>query len=240
MTFTCSICVKEYSTKGSLKTHVNDIHNKLKSFECKLCNYKCSQNGHLNQHIKMVHEKMHDFKCDTCDYITSTRGNLTKHIKQVHLRIQDKKCDTCEFKCSAVDTLTRHILTCTGKDNCSAGEFKIKFHLDLMLIKYIHDKTFEALTLECGQNLRFDFYVPEFKCVIEFDGQQHFRPVNFGGGVEQSIVAFERTVQHDNIKNDFCARNGYDMLRIKYNDYLNIERILYDYFMTKGWNADAH
>ena len=211
MTVNCSICAKIFTAKSSLTTH-----------------------------IKMVHEKMHDFKCDTCDYITSTRGNLTKHIKQVHLRIQDKKCDTCEFKCSAVDTLTRHILTCTGKDNCSAGEFKIKFHLDLMLIKYIHDKTFEALTLECKQNLRFDFYVPEFKCVIEFDGQQHFRPVNFGGMPdEKAQQAFERTVQHDNIKNEFCARNGYDLLRIKYTDYLNVERILYDYFMTKGWNADA-
>lgn len=74
---------------------------------------------------------------------------------------------------------------------------------------------------------------------MEFDGKQHYEPVNFGGGVEQSIVALERTQLHDSIKNDFCARSGYDMLRIKYTDYLNVERILFDYFMTKGWNADA-
>ena len=211
MSFTCSICVKNFCTKGTLKTH-----------------------------IKMVHEKMHDFKCDTCDYITSTRGNLTKHIKQIHLRIQDKKCDTCEFKCSAVDTLTRHKLTCGVSTRISSGEKKIIEILNVMNIVHVYDKTFEQLTLECKQNLRFDFYVPEFKCVIEFDGQQHFRPVNFGGMPdEKAQQAFERTVQHDNIKNEFCARNGYDMLRIKYNDYLNVERILYDYFMTKGWNADA-
>ena len=109
-----------------------------------------------------------------------------------------------------------------------------------MLINFIHDQAFEPLTLETKQNLRFDFYIPEFKTFIEFDGKQHYEPVNFGGGVEQSIVAFQRQQLHDNIKNEFCGRNGYDMLRIKYNDYLNIERILYDYFMTKGWNADAH
>ena len=212
MVFNCSICAKIFTAKSSLKTHV-----------------------------KMVHDKITNYRCMRCDYITSTKGNLSKHIKQVHDRIQDIKCDTCVYTCSSVDTLSTHKLTCTGKDKCSAGEFKIKFHLNLMLIKYIHDRAFEALTLECKQNLRFDFYVPEFKCVIEFDGQQHFRPVNFGGMPDEKAQrAHERTVQHDNIKNEFCARNGYDMLRIKYNDYLNIERILYDYFMTKGWNADAH
>ena len=115
MTFTCSICAKDFTTKGSLKTHV-----------------------------KMIHDKIHDFKCNTCDYMSSTKGNLSKHIKQVHDRIQDIKCDTCVYTCSSVDTLSTHKLTCTGKDKCSAGEFKMKFHLNLMLIKYIHDKTFEA------------------------------------------------------------------------------------------------
>ena len=180
--------------------------------------------------------------CSICAKNYSSIKSLARHVKTVHHRIKDLKCDNdnCNYITGDKDHLTRHKKSCGVSTRISSGEKKIIEVLNIMNINHVYDKPFEQLTLECKQNLRFDFYCPEFKCVIEFDGKQHYEPVNFGGGVEQSIVAFERTVQHDNIKNDFCARNGYDMLRIKYNDYLNIERILYDYFMTKGWNADAH
>ena len=57
--------------------------------------------------------------------------------------------------------------------------------------------------------LPFDFYLPNRKMIIEFDGRQHFEPV-FG---EES---FQATKKHDEIKNNFCTNNNINLVRIPY------------------------
>lgn len=63
-------------------------------------------------------------------------------------------------------------------------------------------------------NKRFDFvlfYNNQIMCVLEYDGLQHDEPVECFGGKEQ----FERTKINDEIKNDYCEKNGYKLVRIK-------------------------
>ena len=55
---------------------------------------------------------------------------------------------------------------------------------------------------------------------IEFDGEQHFRSVEFFGGKK----AFKLTQKKDKIKNEYCKNNNIHLLRIKYNE--NIEEKL--------------
>jgi hypothetical protein len=59
--------------------------------------------------------------------------------------------------------------------------------------------------------LRFDFYLPKLKTIIEFDGEQHFRPSKKFGGEK-----FETTKENDNIKNEFCKKNNINLIRIHY------------------------
>jgi transcriptional regulator CtsR len=49
-----------------------------------------------------------------------------------------------------------------------------------------------------------DIYIEELKVVVEYQGDQHSRPVEFFGGAE----AFEKTKQRDLKKWDRCRRNG--------------------------------
>ena len=60
---------------------------------------------------------------------------------------------------------------------------------------------------------------------IEYDGQQHYKPIE-KFGVEK---AFEKTKFRDVIKNNYCKDNNINLLRIPYWDYNNIEKILNDY-----------
>ena len=63
---------------------------------------------------------------------------------------------------------------------------------------------------------------------IEFDGRQHFEPVNFGGiSDEQANKNFEDLKTCDKLKDDFCKENGYKMIRICYKDFPNILSILH-------------
>ena len=70
--------------------------------------------------------------------------------------------------------------------------------------------------------LRFDFYLNKYNTLIEFDGQQHFRPVDFFNGEE----GFRLTQLRDNIKNEYCKNNNIPLLRISYKEINNIENIL--------------
>lgn len=76
--------------------------------------------------------------------------------------------------------------------------------------------------------LRFDFALfsalNELICLVEYDGEQHFRPVNFGGiSNELAEFNFKTTTYNDSLKNEFCKLNNIKLLRLPY--YLGEEKI---------------
>ena len=64
------------------------------------------------------------------------------------------------------------------------------------------------------QLLPFDFYLPEYNICIEYDGKQHFYPLEYFGGEEAYIELKKR----DEIKNEFCIKNNIFLLRVGYKD----------------------
>lgn len=92
----------------------------------------------------------------------------------------------------------------------SRGESKIAFFLDFCGIKYEREKRFK----ECRniRSLSFDFYIPSLNICIEFDGRQHYEPIDYYGGIK----AFEKLKMLDSIKNDYCSNNGLNLIRISY------------------------
>lgn len=71
--------------------------------------------------------------------------------------------------------------------------------------------------------LFFDFYLPDYQVVIEFDGQQHYTR-EFNG---KPIVNGER---NDFLKTSFCFKRGIKLLRIKYTDIDRVEEIICEFF----------
>lgn len=77
--------------------------------------------------------------------------------------------------------------------------------------------------------LKFDFWLPSYNCIIEYDGEQHFQPVQFGGiSVEQAKERLHDTQIRDNIKNQYCQHHNIDLIRIPHWEKDNIEKILCD------------
>ena len=111
------------------------------------------------------------------------------------------------------------VLSGSGCPRCceSHGERSIRLWLENNHIRYTTQKKYDDCVDE--RQLPFDFFLPDYNKLIEFDGEQHFRPVDFFGGEEN----FERTVRHDRIKTDYCIANNIDLLRIPYNKDINTE-----------------
>jgi len=105
----------------------------------------------------------------------------------------------------------------------SSGEFAVKGILDAMGIQYEREMRF----VDCKdqRTLPFDFYLPQQVAVIEYDGEQHFRPTTNWGGQE----AFEKLQLHDAIKNAYCAKNNIRLLRIKYTDFERVQELITEF-----------
>lgn len=75
--------------------------------------------------------------------------------------------------------------------------------------------------------LPFDFYLPSYNIVIELDGEQHFKPVRFGGiSHKEAIEQFKIRKLHDKIKNQFCKNNNIRLVRIPYYNIKEIPNII--------------
>lgn len=121
----------------------------------------------------------------------------------------------------------RNLLTGWGCPRCrlSRGEKRIASYLQTKSIDFKQQFAFD----ECRDEhvLLFDFYIPSLNMAIEFDGEQHFRPVKFGGINDKSAdERFAKTKLHDDIKNNYCAQNNIKLLRIDYTEFEDIENIL--------------
>ena len=109
--------------------------------------------------------------------------------------------------------------TC-GKCRMTNGEEKIKYFLESNNIKFKYQKLFEGCKSE--RKLPFDFYLPYYNVIIEYDGRQHFIPIKPWGG-ERGL---KKIKQHDKIRNDFVKENDIKMIRIPYWEFKNINEIL--------------
>ena len=67
--------------------------------------------------------------------------------------------------------------------------------------------------------LRCDFYFPDHKVIIEFDGQQHFEPIRFGNQTEEeALESHNICVENDKRKNKWAKENDHHMIRIRYDE----------------------
>lgn len=106
--------------------------------------------------------------------------------------------------------------------NCyhSKGEEAVANVLQRISTEYIREYKFDEL----GQK-RFDFYLPELNAVIEYDGEQHFEPVELWGGEEN----LKKVQESDKIKDEFCASESIGILRIPYWEIDKISILVEDF-----------
>lgn len=110
----------------------------------------------------------------------------------------------------------------------SKGEEIIESVLIKLRVRYITQCRINGC--KAIKPLKFDFVVfdnnSKIKLIIEYDGEQHFKPIELFGGKKE----FVKTQRRDAIKNEFCEKNGIELIRIPYWEFDNIERIIGEKF----------
>lgn len=111
--------------------------------------------------------------------------------------------------------------TCCPKCNMSKGEVAIDVFLTNNNIKYEFNRpVFEWLIFE--KKMKPDFWLPDYNLVIEYNGEQHYMPIEQFGGED----GFKVTQLRDELKRKQLNEHGVDLLEIPYWEYNNISKIL--------------
>ena len=100
---------------------------------------------------------------------------------------------------------------------CSKGEQKIADILKSHNIRFERQKTFDDCRFAKSNLLaRFDFYLPDYNILIEYDGQQHF---TYGKNGWNTKANFIKRKERDEFKNLWCEEHGIKLIRIPYTKY---------------------
>lgn len=189
--------------------------NHLTGSGCQYCrNRKISERQKMTlsdfiRRSKKIHNK--DYCYDNTNYVNS----------RTKLEIKCNKCGK-KIKIRPDAHIAGGGCSCHSE---SIGEKLIKNYLNKLNVKFIKNKKFK----DCKRirPLSYDFYLVDFRILIEYDGRQHFQPF-FNGKISrqkaQKVLKLQQ--ESDKIKTEFAHKNNIKLVRIKYTQMNKIESIL--------------
>ncbi|MDG1040429.1 MAG: hypothetical protein P8P00_06110 [Polaribacter sp.] len=246
----CPKCGKKQAAENNRKSwevvykEILDVHGDRYeydvtsySFVDKKIRIKCSKHGWFKQRVSTHKNGSGCRKCQ--DELTGDRTRVTKtdFISRANMA-HGLKYDYSHVV--FIDQYTPVKIICnlhgefeqtprihyrgSGCQKCieSRGETSIRVYLDNHDINFETQKTF--IGMEDDRPLKCDFYLPDFNLVIEFNGKQHYEPVELFGGYQ----GFMETVKRDKIKKKYCQDNGINFQVIHYEENITdrLEKLL--------------
>lgn len=246
----CPICGRERTAKSVTSSHKDFIEKmalinsnidilsiytkasaKIKC-QCKVCGdiWYPTANNLLSGH-----------GCKNCsnNLISSERRKSNKKLREQSkelLKIMDidfsyyKNKDSklpcvCKICNNKWNVTYRNLMAGRGCPNCnkiSKGESKILYLLTTKGINFTRNYSFDKLVSNHDVKLSYDFYLPDYNLLIEFQGEQHEHPIEHFGGKEK----FKIQKEHDKRKREYAKSHNIKLLEIWYWDFNNIEQIL--------------
>lgn len=219
----CGKCPKYENLIGqkfNLLTVIADTHTKINGKEVWECQCEC---GNI---IKVHSANLKNGSVKSCGCLANIDYDLTNQRfgkLVVKYRIDTKNRNIsrkwlCQCDCGNEVIVNANRLRSGQVNSCgclkqSVGELKIAQFLLENNIPFETQKMFNtAKYSKTNMPMKFDFYLPLQNILIEYDGMQHFYPVEYFGGEE----TFQIQQNNDKEKNDWCEANNIQLKRIKY------------------------
>lgn len=153
-------------------------------------------------------------------------------------KIEDERAFwKCQCQCGEIVTVNSHYLVSgdTKSCGCLKSSYGEELIADILKENNIPFSTQYWFT-DCRDKAPFPFDFAIFNennnlsRLIEYDGEQHFKPIPHWGGEE----GLKERQQHDQIKNDYCKAHNIPLVRIPYTELknLSIKMLLGDEFLV--------
>ena len=210
----CLECGHKWSTKASLL---------LNGTGCKKC--ACKKSGLASRKSQEHFENQ----------IKEKHPNIT--ILSNYITAKDKvlcKCNKCNHEWWA----TPDSLLSNGRSDCPVCS---SYYNEGKMIKLLEEWDYYVETQKCFKDckdvsyLRFDAFLTDFNTCVEYDGEQHYNPIPWGGISEEEANQTLLDVQRrDKIKDEYCKKNGIKLIRIPYWKSEHMEEYLFDELVKNG------
>nr|DAH18426.1 MAG TPA: restriction enzyme [Caudoviricetes sp.] len=185
------------------------------------CTCDCGKSGYVTRLSSLRSGNTRSCGCvHVPDIVGHVFGKLTV-IRQVDSDTPQRRwlcaCE-CGQKITALSSniISGHVKSCgcLRSSQNSTSEVFIRKVLDDSNVPYNTEYSFSDCIGVKGWRLRFDFYLPKHNMTIEYDGRQHFYPVEYWGGEDK--LAIQKA--NDAIKTDYCLKHNILLLRLPYTE----------------------
>ena len=230
------LSIIKYRTIEEVMKDIKKVHGDIYQYDTSLLTepvmkesiiiIKCPKHGVFNSKIR--HHIDYASKCKRCQYDAKTstfeefveksiniHGDNYKYFKDTYTNT-NLPTTILHYKCNK--TFVRKARKHLEGQYCphckySKGEEKIIRYLIKHKIEYKREYRLD------NDKKRFDFYLPKLNILLEYDGEQHFRPIKAWGGDER----FKTQIRNDNYKTKLAKQNNIPLIRISYKDFTDME-----------------
>lgn len=168
---------------GKFKKTPNEL---FKGRGCQRCNPNLLSTDEFKKRANLIHDNLYDYS------------------KSIVTGRHDKVCIGCKKHGYFWQEVGSH-LSGAGCPSCNNSELENNLSKELSKLGISFVKRFVT---DYSENKSYDFMLPNFGILIECQGEQHFRNVDFFGGNDK----FETQVENDIFKNRVAKERGYDLL----------------------------
>lgn len=224
---------KKYGEWIILKCYRNDKNKLIATCKCNCGTIKDVvfaniKNGSSTNCGCIRKNKMSEYA--TIDSLVGKKYGKLTIVKEVGKNKYGKTIYNCKCDCgNSINVLSNSLRTGhTTSCGCSNSKYPAIIKSELKRLGYSSrlEKTV-FLDNEFIPWIRFDVYVDELNLAIEYDGEPHFKPIDWSGnGIEEAIDLLERTQKRDEVKNKYCYDNNIFILRIPFTEKENINKLL--------------
>lgn len=215
------------------KTNYLNCNNKIIIICKKHGQFKQTANNHLNGQkcLKCYNENKLITTVEFIERAKSVHGDKYDYSKTKYKRNNFKLIITCS-KHGDFNQLPFHHLYGSGCSSCksSTGEnIILSFFKKTKFVFYQFYKIKDCANI---RSLIFDFMVNinDKKYLIEYQGEQHYRPVCFGGmSLNKAKTVHKDILKRDKIKKTYCCDNNIPLLLIPYWDKKNSEYLISEF-----------
>lgn len=116
----------------------------------------------------------------------------------------------------ALSSYEANILEKLLNENYYIPRWKSESDLYALVKKYYNDTIFQYRSSWLGQQ-SIDVYIPSLKIGFEYQGEQHFKAIDFFGGIK----GLEETQKRDSKKMNLCKNNNVNLIYWNYDELIN-------------------